>query len=224
MIQMLKNISVGSIAHKVRRASWHPQAAHRTARPLSVVQLRELWYPANIVTLARLLLLPPTLRYLSHPDTRYQAFGCLALAMVTDMLDGSLARWRNEESNLGKMLDPLADKLLLNSVAIALSRRHGFPRWGVGLLLFRDLGIVIAALLVMRHREQVTSSLSMGKATTVALTVALLLYSIDGERSGKPALFVALVPFALSFWQYGRQFFAALTDTHTNESTARDSA
>lgn len=167
---------------------------------------RELLYPSNLLTISRLLLLPPTLFFLSRPDRRRAALACMALTMLTDAVDGPLARRRGEVSRLGELLDPVADKLVLDSTALMLSRTRGFP-WAItGLLLFRDVGILLAALVVLGRRSRVTTAQSSGKATTVGLTLATLCYIADGPRSGRPALALAMVPFALSFVQYGARF------------------
>jgi CDP-diacylglycerol--glycerol-3-phosphate 3-phosphatidyltransferase len=171
---------------------------------------RELLYPSNLLTLIRLLLVPPTLAQMRRPERRRAALACLAIAMLTDAVDGPLARSRGEVSRLGELLDPIADKLLIDGSAIILSQTRGFPWWVTGLLLFRDLGILAAAMVVIRRRGQVTTAASTGKLTTVLLTVAALLYLADGPRSGRPALYLALVPFGLSFVQYGRRFIRAM--------------
>lgn len=168
--------------------------------------LRELRYPSNWLTLVRLLLLPPTLVYLHRPDGQQQALLCMGTALLTDAIDGPLARYRGEVSPLGKLLDPIADKLVLNATMLTLAKTRNFPRWFVMMLLIRDIGILLAGLLIYRRRAQIATAKSSGKATTVALTVAVLLYTADGSRSGKPALYLALIPFALSLWQYGRIF------------------
>lgn len=172
----------------------------------TLIQPRELLYPSNLLTFLRLLLLPVTLNYLRQPDKRRAALACLAVTMFTDAIDGPIARARGEVSRLGELLDPVADKLLLDSAAVILSRTRGFPWWVTGLLLFRDVGIVLAALLVLRRRAHVTTAKSTGKATTFLLTIAALLYIADGPRSGKPALYLALIPFSLSFLEYGKGF------------------
>jgi CDP-diacylglycerol--glycerol-3-phosphate 3-phosphatidyltransferase len=153
-----------------------------------------------------LLLLPITLFYLRKPERRREALACLALTMFTDAVDGPLARWRGEVSHLGELLDPIADKLVINATAVVLSQTRGFPWWVTGLLIFRDTGIVLAGLTLIRRRAHITTAQATGKATTVALTAAMLLYTADGPRSGKPALLLAAVPFALSFVQYGVRF------------------
>ncbi|MEI7643080.1 MAG: CDP-alcohol phosphatidyltransferase family protein [Chloroflexales bacterium] len=176
----------------------HPQ---RTA-----IHPRELLYPSNLLTISRLLLLPVTLTYLSRPERQRTALACLALTMLTDAVDGPLARWRGEVSPLGELLDPIADKLVLDSTALVLSRTRGFP-WAVTwLLIFRDVGIVLAAFVVFSRRDRITSAQSSGKLTTLALTAATFCYIADGPRSGRPALWLAMIPFGLSFVQYGARF------------------
>ena len=171
---------------------------------------RELLSPSNLLTLIRLLLVPPTLAQMRRPERRRVALACLAIAMLTDAVDGPIARSRGEVSRLGELLDPVADKLLIDGSAIILSQTRGFPWWVTGMLLFRDLGILAAAMVVIRRRGHVTTAASTGKLTTVLLTVAALLYLADGPRAGRPALYLALVPFGLSFVQYGHRFIRAM--------------
>jgi CDP-diacylglycerol--glycerol-3-phosphate 3-phosphatidyltransferase len=172
----------------------------------AAIHPRELLYPSNILTISRLLLLPVTLTYLSQPERRRAALACMALTMLTDAVDGPLARWRGEVSQLGELLDPIADKLVLDSAALVLSQTRGFP-WAVtGLLIFRDVGILLAALVVLRSQAHITTAQTSGKLTTVALTAATLCYIADGPRSGRPALWLAMIPFGLSFVQYGARF------------------
>ncbi len=166
----------------------------------------ELLYPSNVLTLSRLLLILPILRCLRHPERRYRALAYIAVAMLTDVLDGPLARSRNEVSKLGKFLDPLADKVLLNVTAVTLSQTGRMPWWITGLILARDSGILITGLLVYRRHDHITPSLTIGKITTIALTTGLLLYIADGERSGKPAMLVWLAVGIFSVVQYSWRF------------------
>ncbi|MBX0330393.1 CDP-alcohol phosphatidyltransferase family protein [Oscillochloris sp. ZM17-4] len=176
------------------------------------VNPRELLYPSNLLTLSRLLLLPTTLHFLGRPERRRAALACLALTMFTDAVDGPIARWRGEVSQLGELLDPVADKLVLDTTAVMLSRTYGFPWPVTGLLIFRDVGILLSALVVISCRSSVTTAQSSGKATTVALTAAALCYVADGPRSGRPALALAMLPFGLSFVQYGARFIRLMRD------------
>ncbi|NTU78549.1 MAG: CDP-alcohol phosphatidyltransferase family protein [Chloroflexales bacterium] len=176
-----------------------------------LVEPRELLYPSNLLTMSRLLLVPLTLAQLRRPERRRAALVCLALVMFTDAIDGPIARARGEVSRLGKLLDPIADKLLIDGSAIILSQTRGFPWWATGLILFRDIGILAAAVVVLARRDQITPAASAGKLTTALLTAAALLFIADGPRTGKPALYLAMVPFGLSFVQYGRHFVRAMS-------------
>ena len=170
-------------------------------------QLREFNYPANLLTFARLLMLPAAIRYLRQPDGRWRALSVMAIAMFTDVLDGPVARRRHEVSSLGKVLDPIADKIMIDATALTLSQTRGFPWWATGLLFVRDIGIVLGSALVYRRRAEITIAHPSGKATTLALTAAMLLYTADGERSGRPALYAALLPFLASLVVYSWQFW-----------------
>lgn len=174
------------------------------------IHARELLYPANLMTVSRFLLIPATLHYLERPERRKLALTLLAVTMLTDAVDGPLARSRGEVSQLGQILDPVADKLLIDSAAVLLSRHYGFPWWATGLLIFRDLGIVAAALLMVGRHAEIPSAQRSGKLTTLLLTLAALAYLAGGPRIGKPLLMLALIPFGYSFIEYGSAFLHAM--------------
>jgi CDP-diacylglycerol---glycerol-3-phosphate 3-phosphatidyltransferase len=176
------------------------------AKLRNAFQLREFIYPANLLTLARLLMLPAAIHYMRQEDGRWRALGVFGVAMTTDLLDGPVARLRQEVSPLGKVLDPIADKLMIDTTAIALSRTRGFPWWVTGLLLVRDAALLLGSLLVYRRHAQISVADPAGKATTLALAGAMILYLADGSRSGEPALYVALLPFGASLVVYARKF------------------
>lgn len=177
-------------------------------------QLREFAYPANLLTLARLLMLPTAIHYMRQEDGRWRALSVFGVAMATDILDGPVARMRQEVSPLGKILDPIADKLMVDTTAIALSRTRGFPWWATGALLARDAAILLGSLFIYRRHSELAVSNVAGKATTLALAGAMVLYLADGPRSGRPALYAALVPFTVSALLYGKRFAQVLLGRH----------
>lgn len=179
------------------------------ARLRHAFKLRELAYPANLLTIARLLMLPSAIRAMLRPEQRWRALSLMGIAMLTDAVDGTLARRRHEVSPLGKFLDPVADKLTINATALALTRARGFPWWATALLIGRDVAIILGGALIYRRRAEIAVAHPAGKATTLSLTVAMLLYIADGPRSGKPALYISLIPFAASILVYARQLLRA---------------
>lgn len=169
--------------------------------------LREFGYPSNVLTIVRLLLLPFTLRAIRRQEDSRVALALLGVAMFTDAIDGPIARHRGEVSDLGKLLDPIADKLLIDATALTLSLYRQFPWWITALFVARDLTILIGGILIYRRKAEIVTANEAGKLTTVTLTGAMLLYIADGPRRGKPALYVALLPFTASLIAYIRSFF-----------------
>ena len=97
------------------------------------INLREFRYISNILSLSRILLLPLIIFGLTKTTNSYKIFtlSVMALSMVTDSLDGYMARKLNEVSALGKILDPVGDKLCIGVVAIAVTILRDFPWWAM---------------------------------------------------------------------------------------------
>ncbi len=116
----------------------------------------------NFLSFLRILLIPGFL-YLLQTGRSGEAFAVMIIALLTDWLDGRAARWTNEVSDMGKILDPLADKLCLASVALYFLWKGELPLWFVLFAVLRDLVIFIGAAWI-RHRHNVlTTSLWPGK-------------------------------------------------------------
>lgn len=167
---------------------------------------REWRYPSNILSCLRLVMVLPIVYSLLKPEKQRQAAFWLASAMLTDALDGPIARARGEVSKLGQLLDPIADKVIIDLSSIILAKRGRFPWWMVGLLLFRDAGITVCGLMVLGKHSEVTLSKWTGKSATVGISIALLLYLLEQNRLAQLVLAVALLPFTLSFFHYSQQF------------------
>lgn len=177
--------------------------------------LHELGYPSNLLTLVRIALIWPTIRFLLRPGGTNKALAMIALGMATDVVDGPLARNRGEVSELGKLLDPIADKVTLDGVALALSAKHGFPWWVTYLLLARDAAIVTGSTIILRRSSYITTSIWAGKATTASLSVTLLLYMLDARPWARRMLLLTLLPLGVSWGQYGMRYWRWM---RTNEA------
>lgn len=145
----------------------------------------------NYLTLARIVVVPFLVVVLLTPFSD-QWFGIsgdvlaiiiFLLASFTDILDGHLARRRNQVSKLGKLLDPIADKLLVSAVLIVLVERHLAPAWTVAIILGREF-IITGLRSVAAAEGIIIHAQSIGKikmwAQCVAI-VALLVASANGE-------------------------------------------
>jgi CDP-diacylglycerol--glycerol-3-phosphate 3-phosphatidyltransferase len=97
----------------------------------------------NMLTMGRICLIPPVLALMLTETrlTNLLAAVLFGVAAITDWLDGYLARKRGLESVLGKLLDPLADKLIVMSTLVIAAQLHHIPGWFVALLLAREMAI-----------------------------------------------------------------------------------
>lgn len=131
----------------------------------------------NLITAARIALVPVVLwliLVLWESDLgRFLALVLLVLAASTDGIDGAIARKRNLVTNLGKLLDPIADKALLSGSLIALSITGQVQWWITVAILLRELGITVYRLVIAKR--QVLEASSGGKFKTVLQIIAISL-------------------------------------------------
>ena len=110
------------------------------------------------------------------------AIAALAVAGLSDFVDGHLARRLGQTSDLGRMLDPAADRLLTVAVVVGLAWRDIIPWWLVAVLLARDAVMVVALLWLARHRLAPPIVTFLGKSATAALYVFLPLSYLAFDR------------------------------------------
>jgi CDP-diacylglycerol--glycerol-3-phosphate 3-phosphatidyltransferase len=143
---------------------------------------------ANGLTLVRLLLVPVFVALLlangGHSSGwRMWAFVAFALACVTDLVDGDLARRHNLVTEVGKIADPIADKALTGAALLCLSALGDLPWWVTGVVLARELGITALRFFVIRHG--VIPASRGGKVKTFVQNIAIGCYVLP--FSGWPA-------------------------------------
>lgn len=102
----------------------------------------------NLLSLVRIALIPVFVSLLADPDTRFGGFVLLGLVQATDWVDGVVARRYGQVTELGKLLDPLADRLAVAAALITFVVVDIFPLWAALLVLVRD-GLVLVAAAVL---------------------------------------------------------------------------
>ena len=112
------------------------------------ISLRHLLNVPNALTLARLFSIPVFLALLSKREFT-PALYVFAFAALTDALDGTFARWFDARTEIGAVLDPFADKLLLLSAFVALTIDAAIPGWLLSVVVIRDVVLVFGYLLML---------------------------------------------------------------------------
>lgn len=110
----------------------------------------------------------------SEQAGRYWAALVFVLAIITDPIDGMIARRTGQVTEFGKMADPIADKALIGAALIGLSVLELLPWWVTVVILAREVGVTLLRFWVIRHG--VIAASRGGKLKTVAQSVAIALY------------------------------------------------
>jgi CDP-diacylglycerol--glycerol-3-phosphate 3-phosphatidyltransferase len=167
------------------RQMWR-DAERRRARRRELLEQDRIFTLANLFSLVRLALILPVAASLLMNRPLYDALalGLMVIAALTDLLDGMVARSRDEISQLGKIMDPVADKLFVGALGLMLVVLRGMPAWFVALFLARDVLILTVSYLLFLNRDIVMSSNMLGKVTTVVLMTALVAYTVHWESFG----------------------------------------
>jgi cardiolipin synthase (CMP-forming) len=142
-------------------------AADREASTSAVLTL------PNVLSFARIATIPFLVWAVIHHGT--ERIGLLAFAVVasTDWVDGYVARRTSSVSDLGTLLDPVADRLLMVSLLVALVVRRAFPPWAALLIAARDVALLAVGAVVLARRRVRIDVRPIGKAATAALMLGV---------------------------------------------------
>ena len=140
---------------------------------------------ANKLTMLRILMIPVFIAVLVYSKDRdivyrYIALGIFIIASATDALDGYVARKYNMITDFGKLMDPLADKILVSSALIILIELGNISSWVVNIVIAREF-IISGIRLIATEKNIIIAASPLGKLKTVSqmLSVILMLLSIE---------------------------------------------
>lgn len=162
----------------------------------------------NYLTLARIFLVPLLVVILLTPIAEawfgisgyVLAIVIFLAASLTDILDGHLARRRNQVSNLGKLLDPIADKLLVSAALIVLVEKHLAPSWVVVVILGREF-VVTGLRSIAASEGIVIAAQKIGKIKMWAQCVAIVALLIAAANGNPPVSNFGLIFPTFRFWE-----------------------
>jgi CDP-diacylglycerol--glycerol-3-phosphate 3-phosphatidyltransferase len=180
-------------------------ACHAT--PCEDRSANPFWTISNGLSLLRAALTGPVLWMIwMGPAWKWYLFSVVILMIITDILDGYLARCWGVVTYWGKILDPLADKVAIDAIAIVLALVKELPLWVVVVVVGRDVLIVLTGVFLVKRERIVYSSNIWGKLTTCAMSVLLIAYAMDAEPLKDPFLYLSAVLLLVSTVSYARRF------------------
>ncbi|MER5915193.1 CDP-diacylglycerol--glycerol-3-phosphate 3-phosphatidyltransferase [Streptomyces sp. NPDC001982] len=166
-----------------------PEGGARSARGGKVVAAAvnqaSVWNIANLLTMLRLLLVPGFVALMLagggyDPAWRSLAWAAFAIAMITDLFDGHLARTYNLVTDFGKIADPIADKAIMGAALICLSSLGDLPWWVTVVILGRELGVTLLRFLVIRYGVIPASRGGKLKTLTQGVAVGMYVLALTG--------------------------------------------
>ncbi|OUD00347.1 CDP-diacylglycerol--glycerol-3-phosphate 3-phosphatidyltransferase [Streptomyces swartbergensis] len=151
----------------------------------AAVNQASVWNVANLLTMLRLILVPAFVALMLadggyDPVWRSLAWAAFAIAMITDLFDGHLARTYNLVTDFGKIADPIADKAIMGAALICLSVLGDLPWWVTGVILGRELGITLLRFVVIRYGVIPASRGGKLKTLTQGVAVGMYVLALTG--------------------------------------------
>jgi cardiolipin synthase (CMP-forming) len=180
---------------------------------------------ANAVSVIRLMAIPVFL-WLVIEDRLLIAFVLLVAAVLTDFVDGMIARRMNEITKLGQFLDPFADRLFIAATVVALAIQDVVPWWFVIAVMLRDALLGVGGLVMARYGAATLPVKWWGKVATFAMLFVLPLFLLGtvfpgvGEVTNPIAWVIAMVTVVL-YWVVGFSYLfdaIAIAKKATRES------
>lgn len=167
-----------------------------------------MWTIANIISVLRALMAAPLAFYLLD-ENKMGGVIVIALVVVSDVADGWIARRRNEVSEAGKFIDPIADKIVAATGVACLTLGGQIPAWFFWAVVGRDAVILIFGSIATRKTGFILPSNYAGKAAVVLLACTMTLhFVVEPSAFHAPALWITSAVMAYSLYSYGARFAA----------------
>jgi CDP-diacylglycerol--glycerol-3-phosphate 3-phosphatidyltransferase len=158
---------------------------------------------ANQLTLVRLVAVVPVMvaLYLEFPGNRAVATAVYCGAILTDYLDGILARRSGKVTAFGKLMDSVADKALICTMFFALVAEGSMPAWMAAIMVVREFAVTGLRMVALESGEVISAN-SYGKAKMVSQSAAVFILLLGFATVGYWAMLLATVLTLLSGWSY----------------------
>ncbi len=185
-------------------------------KKLFVKYFTDIWNVPNVLTMLRMALIPVFVALFAAGHAKW-ALAVFIIASLTDLLDGYIARKYQLITNFGKLMDPLADKLMVCTALICQGVAGVIPWWAILVVMAKEVLMVIGGVFMLKNDVVVYSNM-LGKVAMCAFVAALVLSFFHAEFAalGCPMdtiiLYIAVALTIAAFLDYGRAAIKTLKE------------
>lgn len=182
---------------------------------------KDIWNVPNVLTMIRLLLIPVFVVLFVTGNDKL-ALLTFVVASFTDFLDGYLARKNNQITDFGKLMDPLADKLMVVTALICQGVKGVFPWLAIVIVMLKELVMIFGAYYMLEHGIVVYANM-LGKSAQVSFIAALVLsfWHADFAAMALPVdrviLWIAVVLALVALVDYSRSAYMKIREYHQSK-------
>ncbi len=173
---------------------------------------KKIFTLSNLLSVSRIILLPFILCFIlrsNNINSKISALILMSIAIITDFLDGYFARRFNQETELGKILDPISDKILIVCIGFVFFQKEIIPLWFFLIVFLRDFLILFLSFFLLKKKVVLKSNF-LGKITVTILSFVLLIayLQIDFLKNYMFYFYLFSTFFLLlSSYSYTKRFF-----------------
>ncbi|MFO7889603.1 MAG: CDP-alcohol phosphatidyltransferase family protein [bacterium] len=178
----------------------------------------------NIISFLRLLLLLPIF-YLLSQEQKIFALVVILLSGFSDFLDGYIARKWNLQSDAGRIIDPVVDKINFVGLMLFLiiSPRYTFPIWFFIIVVIRETMVLLFSFIIIEHKKKILESSIPGKISAFAIGMTLILFIFHIYPFMWIMLWLAIILTLYSTWIYFKRFIEHYKVNKNNKYIVNDS-
>jgi cardiolipin synthase len=179
----------------------------------------DLFTPSNLISIMRVMFVLPAV-FCIMAKLYFLVAAIFVAAVITDLLDGLIARKTDSVTELGKIVDPLADKIFIGLVVITMAAYGLIPIWFIAIILIRDLVILAGGVWAKKKLGVVLPSNYPGKIAVITIALTLFMIIIRAGISGDTSVLLQLIAYlewvsvglmVVSLWVYGKRLAGLLT-------------
>lgn len=185
--------------------------------------LSQIWLLPNLISLGRIILILPIVYLFNNPSpvAFWAAVSLIFISYVSDYLDGFLARWLAQQSKLGKMLDPIADKVWTMVMVYLLYLYRDLPPWIMIVIIIRDVSILHANIRFFIRSGELIPGDEIGRKYTVLLGLMVLGYAMRLPYILWLAYFL-IVMSGITWYRYYIKYRAMMNEFDRRTNTVKE--